>query len=273
MKKIISKFPFIARVLLAFLLGSVAIVASHFVYNAVPPLKTYFPFVAEVLLIIVTAMLYHTDGQKLSAIGLNPSLRNTGFLFLGLFIGIVALGIAGFLRSLYTGEQWHVNPNVNTASLLKSLYYVLPTATVQELMFRGYLFTKTISSIGLVKANIVFAILFMLVHVLDKDVLQNGPRIIMLAIAIPVGHLLFATALVRTKTILFSIGLHWGNNWAVSHLAGGPDNNLVMLYTTHQKIYTTWPPFIILLLIFNGFFLLLTLAIWKWGKPSPSAIR
>jgi len=268
MKKIFNRFPFFARVALALLLGCAAIVASHFIYNALPLLKIYFPFVAEVLLIIVTAMLYHTDGQNLSALGLNPSPRNIGFLFLGLVIGILALAVAGFLRSIYTGEQWHVHTNINTIGLLKSLYYILPTVTVQELMFRGYLFTKTISLLGLVKANIIFAFLFMLMHVLDRDVLQNGARIIMLAIAIPVGHLLFATALVRSKTILFSIGLHWGNNWAVNHLAG-TDSNLAILYTTNQKIYTTWPPFLILLLIFNGFFLLLTLAIWKWGKGFP----
>jgi membrane protease YdiL (CAAX protease family) len=267
MKKIFNRFPFFARVVFAFLLGCAAIIASHFIYSGLAVLKIYFPFVAEVLLIIVTAMLYHTDGQNLSALGLNPSPRNIGFLFLGLVIGILALAVAGFLRSIYTGEQWHVHTTINTIGLLKSLYYILPTVTVQELIFRGYLFTKTISLLGLVKANIIFAFLFMLVHVLDRDVLQNSARIIMLAIAIPVGHLLFATALVRTKTILFSIGLHWGNNWAVNHLSG-TDNNLAILYTTHQKIYTTWPPFLILLLIFNGFFLLLSLAIWKWGKIS-----
>ena len=268
MKKLLSRFPFIARVVLALLLGTAAIIASHFIYNAIPGLKIYFPFVAEVLLIIVTAMFYHADGQNLSALGLNLSPRNIGFLFLGLIIGVVALGIAGFLRSIYTGEQWHVHTNISGIDLLKSLYYILPTVTVQELMFRGYLFTKTISLLGLVKANIVFAVLFMLMHVLDRDVLQNSTRMIMLAIATPVGHLLFATALVRTKTILFSIGLHWGNNWAVNHLAGSADNNMTILYTTHLKIYSTWPPFIIMLLIFNGFFLLVTLAIWKWGRSS-----
>jgi len=267
MKKIFLRFPFASRMLLAVVLGTMAIIGSQFIYNLLPFLKFYFPFVGEVLLLLVTAILFRTDGQNLSAIGLNLSLKNVCLLFLGLTIGIVALGIATMLRTLYTGEQWQVATTINAGALLKSLYYILPTVTVQELMFRGYPFTKTISLVGVIKANIIFALLFMLIHVLDEEVLQNPVRIIMLAIAIPVGHLFFAAGLLRTKTLLFPIGLHWGNNWAVTHLVGWNNNETVIFYVTDQKIYTEWLPFIILMIIFNGFFLLITWLIWRCRKP------
>src|SRR3954464_11425661 len=88
-------------------------------------------------------------------------------------------------------------------------------------------------------------------------------QLIFLAISIPVGHLLFATALLKSKTLLFPIGLHWGNNWASSYLLGTSKNEYVIFYTSHQQLITTWTPFIIILLIFNGFFLLVTFLIWK----------
>jgi len=273
MNKIIDRFPFISRMVLAIVFGIIAIIGSQLIYNMVPFLKTYFPFVGEVLLVLVTAFLYRTDGQDLSAIGLNLSFRNIGLLFLGLTIGIAGLGLATFLRTIYTGEQWHISTGISTTSLLKSLYYILPSVTVQELMFRGYPFTKTISVIGVVKANILFALLFMLVHVLDEDVLRNPVRMIMLAITIPVGHLFFATGLLRTKTLLFPIGLHWGNNWAVNHLVGWNNNENVILYLTDQKIYTEWLPFIMLMLIFNGCFLLITALIWKCGRPGVKPVN
>lgn len=269
MKKIFRRFPFLFRIVLAVLLGFAAVVLSGLVYKFLP-IKSYFPFVGEALLIGVTWILYRTDGENLSAIGLQPSLRNLTFLFIGLFIGISAFFVVTWLRTLYTGEAWHLSSTVDAVALAKSLYWMLPTVMVQELMFRGYLFTKTISRYGVVWANVVFASLFMLVHVLDRDVLRNPSQLIVLAITIPVGHLWFATALLCSKTILFPIGLHWGNNWAVVHLFGTTNNKQTFFYLTDQKPFTTWPAFVIGLLIFNVFFLLLTWITWrtKWSFTS-----
>jgi membrane protease YdiL (CAAX protease family) len=263
MKKIIHHFPFVSRIVLAIVLGFAAVVLSGFIYDVIP-IKPYFPFVGEALLIFVTWILYKTDKENLHTIGLNPTLKNVTFLFIGLAIGVASLFLATWIRTLYTGEVWHASSSVDAKALMKSLYYILPTVMVQELMFRGYLFTKTISKLGIVKANLIFSILFMLVHVLDENVLQQPSQIIFLAVSIPVGHLWFAVALQRSKTLFFPIGLHWGNNWAVVHLAGMADNQQTIFYLTNQKIFTTWPPFIILLLLFNIFFLLVTFAIWKW---------
>jgi membrane protease YdiL (CAAX protease family) len=193
-------------------------------------------------------------------------------LFLGLLIGLVAVAGSHALRSLYTGEAWHLGTAIDGMALLKSLYFVLPTAAVQELMFRGYPFTKTISTWGVPKANILFAILFMLVHVIDRDVMQSIPYMIFLAVIIPVGHLYFATGLLRSGTLLLPIGLHWGNNWAERHLISGADNGQAIFYTT-QQMFNTWPPFIVLLLIYTVFFLLVTWAIWKWRKSAVTGVH
>jgi membrane protease YdiL (CAAX protease family) len=266
MKQLFSRFPFWSRIFLALGLGAAALVLSGSIYSLLP-VKPYFPFVAEVLLLLITWLLLRTDRQKISSLGLDPSFRNIAYLFWGLGIGTLTFLTATWLRTLYTGEDWHLSSYVNTGSILRSLYYILPTVMVQELMFRGYLFTKTISRYGVVWTNVIFAIAFTLVHVIDYDVLQSLPRIVMLALIIPVGHLWFAAALLRSRTLLFPIGLHWGNNWAVQHLVGNTDNQQSILYLTDQKVFNTWLPFIIVLIIFNTFFLLVTWMIWK-GKLS-----
>ena len=266
MKQFFQRFPFWSRILLALVLGCVALFLSGIIYGLFP-IKPYFPFVAELLLILFTWLLYRTDGQGLSALGLNLTFRNLAYLFWGLGIGVVALTVANWLRTLYTGEVWYLSSNVDTVTLLKSLYFILPTVMVQELMFRGYLFTKTIKRYGVIWANVLFAVVFMLVHVIDRDVLQSFPRALFLFISIPVGHLWFAVALLRSKTLLFPIGLHWGNNWAVQHVLGMADNQQSLFYLTDQKVYNTWPPFFIMLIIFNVFFLLVTWAIWKGKIP------
>jgi membrane protease YdiL (CAAX protease family) len=135
-------------------------------------------------------------------------------------------------------------------------------------VFRGYLFTKTIEATNIAIANVIFGIFFMLVHVLDRDVMQNTWQLIFLIVSIPVGHLLFATALLRSRTLYFPIGLHWGNNWASSCLVGYGKNENTVFHVSNPYMSESWTSFIIILVIFNGFFLLVTSIIWKWkGRP------
>jgi len=134
------------------------------------------------------------------------------------------------------------------------------------LLFRGYLFKKTIETSNVIMANIIFSILFMLIHVLDADVLSNTGMIIMLVVAIPVGHLLFATALLKSKTIYFPIGLHLGNNWATRHLLNNDEFGNSIFYIPNTVMFETWSPFITVIFLFNGFFLFITFIIWKWDK-------
>src|SRR5215831_16425697 len=168
MKDIFVRFPVISRFLLAILLGCGALILTGVISKFLP-----IPFIDVTLLIIVTWLMYKTDGKSLREIGLNITTKHLFFLLLGLVIGLAALGIESFIRTIYTGEHWFINPSVDQPALWKALYMVLPSVVVQELMFRGYLFTKTIEVTNIVTANIIFSILFMLVHVLDRDVMQN----------------------------------------------------------------------------------------------------
>src|SRR6476469_3515090 len=260
MKGLYLKYPTAARFILAVLLGVAALVLTGLIGKFLP-----LPFIDVALLLLATWILYRTDGKSLNALGLNITIPHLLFLILGLVIGITALGVETFFRTIYTGEHWSIISSINQVALWKGLYFILPSIVVQELMFRGYLFTKTIEVTNVVTANIIFSILFMLVHVIDRDVLQNMGQVIFLAVSIPVGHLLFATALLKSKTLYFPIGLHWGNNWASSYLIGYGKKPDVIFYLDNQHVFTTWQPFIIMLLIFNFSFLLVTFVIWKWN--------
>jgi len=261
MRAIYLRSPTAARFLLALLLGVTALVLAGLIRKFLP-----IPFIDVTLLTIATWGLYRFDGKSLKALGLNITIKHIFFLVLGLVIGIVALGVENFIRGIYTGEHWSISSPINQGDLWKVLYFILPSVVVQELMFRGYLFTKTIEVTNVVIANIVFSILFMLVHVLDKDVLQNTGQLILLLVSIPIGHLLFATALLKSKTLYFPIGLHWGNNWASSCLIAYGNNGNALFRVSRPYVSASWQPFIIQLVIFNMFFLLVILLIWKWDR-------
>jgi len=261
MKRLYARFPTASRFLLAILLGASALVLTGVISKYLP-----IPFIDVTLLVVVTWFLYKIEHKSIKAIGLNITAKHLLFLVLGLLIGITALGLENFFRIIYTGEHWNISSSIDQLALWKTLYFILPSVIVQELVFRGYLFVKTIEVTNVVIANVIFGILFMLVHVLDRDAMQNTGQLIFLIVSIPIGHLLFATALLRSKTLYFPIGLHWGNNWASSCLVGYGKNENTIFHINNPYVFQSWKSFIILLVIFNVFFLLLTFVIWKWNR-------
>jgi membrane protease YdiL (CAAX protease family) len=261
MKGIYFRFPTAVRFVLAILLGVTALVLTGLIGKFL-----HVPFIDVTLLTIVTWILYRTEGKSLNELGLNITSKHLLFLALGLVIGIAALAGETLFRTVYTGERLTFSSTVNQGDLWKALYLVLPSVVVQELIFRGYLFTKTIEITGVIIANTIFSILFMLAHVLDKDALQNPGQLVFLIVSIPVGHLLFATALLKSRTLYFPIGLHWGNNWASFCLIDYGKNKNAIFHISSQHVFASWNSFIILLVIFNAFFLFVTFLIWKWDR-------
>ena len=264
MKVFFKTYPNISRFTLAILLFGSALVISSLIDT--PFLKQYFPFTSAILLLTVTWLLYWLDKKTLKEIGLNLNFKNIVFLPLGLLIGMAVFFVVKYLRIVYLGESFAVSQFINYKTMLYAFYTILPTVAVEEFLFRGYLFKKTIEVSNVVIANIIFSLLFMLIHVLDENVIENKGMLLFLLISIPVGHLLFATALLKSKTLFFPIGLHLGNNWATRHLITSNDTDDSVLYIINTTRFDTWPSFIGFILMFNGVYLLVTLLIWKWDN-------
>ncbi len=265
MKSLLLKYPVFFRFVGAIMLFTLALIVSGFIDR--PILKTYFPFTSVILLLLATALLFKWDNKSLKAIGLNVTLKNLSFLPLGIIIGAFAFMIAKYLRGIYTGELFELTTvSIDYKVLLYGFYTILPAVIIEELLFRGYVFKKTIEVSNVVIANIIFGVIFMLVHILDRQIIQNKAMVLFLMITIPVGHLLFATALLKSKTLFFPIGIHLGNNWATRHLITTTNNGESIFYIPENAPIDTWTDFIIVLIVFNAFFLFVTYLIWKWDK-------
>ena len=264
LKSLLNKYPTASRFILAILFFGLALMLSSSINKGV--IKDYFPYTAVILLGVATWFMYKTENKSLSEIGVSFRLGTLKFLPLGVLIGAFALLVAKGVRALYTGESFAVSDAINYESICFAFYFILPTVAVEEFLFRGYLFKKTISKTNVVIANIIFSMLFMSIHVIDENVLQNKGMIVFLVISIPVGHLWFATAMLKSKSLFFPIGLHLGNNWATRHLVTSSNSGDSFLYTLNNSTFNTWPSFIGFLLVYNGVFLVVTFLIWKWDQ-------
>ncbi|MCL7753622.1 type II CAAX endopeptidase family protein [Polaribacter sp. Z022] len=266
MKNLIKKYPIISKYVFAIIIFFLALFVSGLLNKGV--IKQYFPYSSAICLGIATWVLLKSDNKKLSDYGLDFKIKNLKFFLLGILIGAIAFLLVKYLRALCFGETINLSSTFNYKNILNGFYIMLPMVAVEEFLFRGYLFKKTIEVSSVLKANIIFSFLFMLVHVFDIGVINSTPMIIFTVITIPIGHLLFATAFLKSKSLYFAIGIHLGNNWGTRHLVSKFQNGDSIFYITENARFDTWLSFIAFILLWNLFYLLIIFIIWKWNFNS-----
>lgn len=260
MRKIFQTYPNLSRLILSVFLLGLALILSGLIPN-VPFLSHYFNL-GTILVIFVTWVMYRTENKSLNALGFNLDKRNILFLPIGLFLGVAAFVAGFYLRTFVTGEHWNVNHDIIYSNILSQLYWVLSAAAVQEFIVRGYCFKKIIEMSNQTTAIIICGLVFIAMHnVWNGDIMQSFAY----ALVLFIGHLMFCEALLKSGTIYFAIGLHWGNNLASSNLftIGRTDTSILFTTTPHPS-NLNGTQFWLLFLLANIGFITLTFLIWKW---------
>jgi membrane protease YdiL (CAAX protease family) len=217
---------------------------------------------------LATWVMYRMEKRNLSALGFDLQRRNLLFLPLGFLLGAVTYIIGFYATVLLLGRHLRFNQQFDYRGMLWNLYWVLPAAAVQEFLVRGYCFKKMVEMRGAVTGIIVFGLIFISTHDFWNG---NLIQILIYSLTLFIGHLLFATALLRSGTIYFAIGLHWGNNFANSNLFTESSSSTSLFFIDNPSLSSIG--LLLYLLVFltaNSGFILLTAGIWKW-KPGARA--
>ena len=259
-------FLFIIFVLTTFIFGG-------FILNGLLRIPSQ---VANVIVIIailfITRQAYKKEGKTLSELGLNLKLRNIVFGMLGLFIGGIFIIPLVYTIAFIKGYPVVFNHNFNGAYVLSGLWLLLPAVMLEELAFRGICFKKTVEISSITKANIIFATLFILSHWINLGAFGNPVQMTILLIT-GLGHVLYATAFLKSKTLYFPMGIHLGNNWVtyfvfsnldVNDLTKGQVKPSLINVISNEKIPLFNGQFILTTIVTAIFFVLFILAIRKW---------
>lgn len=222
--------------------------------------------------------LYRLEGKNLSELGLTS--RQVYLLPIGLLLGIVYYFIFFGLQIWQNDLKIEFNSQFNWLLMMYGLWFLLGSVLIEEFIFRGYCFKKTYQEIGIVKANLIFAFLFIVYHWFALNAWGNWGLMLGL-ITTGFGHFLFATAFIQSRTLFFPIGIHWGNNWAQRHIfsiktMGFADNSAsndsLFSITVAQQEFSTLHTIGSYCISF-ACFLLSTFLIWKWyNKSTPLSI-
>ncbi|MBS1507274.1 MAG: CPBP family intramembrane metalloprotease [Bacteroidetes bacterium] len=199
-------FLFLSFVMTTFILGG-------FILNGLLRIPSQIANVVVIVaILLITWKAYKKEGKNLSELGLSVNARNIGFAILGMFIGGLFIISLVYIIAFVKGYPVVFNSTFNGWYVISGLWLLLPTVILEELAFRGICFKKTIEISTVVNANLIFTTLFILSHWINLGAFGN-PMAMTILLITGLGHLLYATAFLKAKTLYFPIGIHLGNNW------------------------------------------------------------
>ncbi len=210
-------FVFVSFVLITFILGG-------FILNGLLKMQAQIANVIVIVIVLfVTWKAYKKEGKNLSELGLNLNLKNIGFALLGFVIGGLFIILLVYLIAFIKGYPVVFNQAFESSYVLSGLWLLFPTVVLEELAFRGICFKKTVEITNVAKANAIFASLFILSHWINGAAFGDPIAMTILLIT-GLGHVLYATAFLKSKTLYFPIGIHLGGNW-INYFAFSNLNN------------------------------------------------
>lgn len=160
--------------------------------------------------IIATWGCLFVERKPLASIGAKFDQRFLRHWLLGLLFGAALLGSVALGVWLCGGFYLLALPKT-PVPMLQSFWLFLIGAIFEELTFRGYPFQRAIEAIGMLRCQIVFAVLFVLAH-LGSPALRHG------AVFLPLLTIFLAAVLLGycywvTRSLALPLGVHMGWNW------------------------------------------------------------
>lgn len=245
------------KVLFYFLILCLATIIA----GTVPILNDFIFFF--LIALVMSWMFLKLEDQSLASIGFWPKDKKTVADFLGgIGIGITMLIVTFILTILLTRDNWKLNTHIDPIFVSITFLMCLWSAFVQEFVFRGYPFQELLKNYRPWVAQLLIAVPFGLMHI-NKGMQANDIILVMLSTG--AGSVLFGLAYIKTKSLMFPIGIHLGWNYAqelIPRTAGGKNSALVIInhsHTTYNTFNVSFPYFLIILVTI--------IAIWKIKKP------
>jgi membrane protease YdiL (CAAX protease family) len=227
-----------------------------------------------IVILIISRNVYKREGSDLSKLGLDLRWNHIKYIIPGLIAGGLFVVPLVYAFCYIKGYPVVFNQNFSAYYVLSGLITGLPVVVLEELAFRGICFEKTIALAGVRKANIIFAILFVISHWLNMPEFKLLQMAVLLITAL--GHLLYATAFLKSGTLYFSIALHAGNNWVSNFVFSTPENpgnhSLIHIVTGYQSQVAD-AGFFLTTLTTAIFFTLFILILRRWRDGSTSIKR
>jgi uncharacterized protein len=138
-------------------------------------------------------------------------------LWLGGLFGSTFMLIPALILAMFGWMTWQWNPE-GFSILASSLLLFAGVAVTDEMLFRGFVFQRLISGLGVWPAQLIIAAFFLLTHLSNPGMIGSAKFVA--SINIFLASILFGVAFVRTRSLALPLGLHWMANWVQGSVLG-----------------------------------------------------
>jgi membrane protease YdiL (CAAX protease family) len=161
--------------------------------------------------LIAAAICLHFENESFKRLGLKLNRRFIVQFGIGLVCGAVLLGITAVVVWSLGGYHLVRGPRVDPILLFGSTWLLFVSAAFEEIVFRGYLFQRSVRGIGVMPAQVIFATLFVLAHLGAPGL--SGAAMILPSSTIFLAAMMLGFCYLRTGSLALPIGVHMGWNW------------------------------------------------------------
>lgn len=201
---VIPTFPAWLKVLIYFLIMWLA----TFIAGIFPSLNGLFYFFGVSLLL--SWLLLRSSHLDMSSLGYYPRHKSHWWqLLFGVLLGCIMLIVTAMITLKLAHADWHFN-KVDPIYVLITFIMCGCSAYVQEFVFRGYPFQALLKRYGPWLAQLAVALPFGLMHVNHS---MSWPDIATVMLTTGSGSLLFGLAYIKTRNLMFPVGIHFGWNF------------------------------------------------------------
>ena len=179
----------------------------------------------------VIAWKIKSESLSFASLGLNPAANILPSILLGLAISMASVIIIFALESAFSLISWRrQNFQALLPLLLPILVLSLVISFIEELVFRGYVFSTLLTDNSYWLAAIISSAIFALLHLIweRKQTLPQIPGLWLM------GTILIAATMLDRHSIYLAIGLHAGWIWSLTCI----DSAQLITYS-HQNHWVT----------------------------------
>lgn len=160
-----------------------------------------------ILIPVIVIWKINVDSLSLASLGLTLTSNLLTHQLLGLILSIGSLIFVFTLESLFNLIDWHWQNIRRLVSLIFPIFFLsLSISVVEELVFRGYIFSTLLADNSIWIAAVTSSLIFALLHLVwEKN--QTLPQVPGLWL---MGLVLVGARVVGSDSLYLAIGLHTG---------------------------------------------------------------
>lgn len=162
------------------------------------------------------------EGLRLRSLGWARHKHWLRDWFVGALIGIASILLAVLVNAASGGFRFALPPSGSVFIVIRTLLFsasiFMLAAAAEEALFRGYPLQTLLRSLPAWAAIVPSSTIFAAIHLDNPNV--AAPKVVFINTAL--AGIWLAIAYLRTRSLWFPLGVHWGWNWALGALWGVP---------------------------------------------------